>query len=71
MDEIPSDRDKDISDNDDRPPPSRGKPIQWDFIRFGLRPRSMDTILDVGSDKWMQCCGHSSHKLVVLASTKV
>ena len=40
--------DKDVPDNDDRPPPLDNRTVQWDFIRFGLRQRSMGArLLDV------------------------
>ena len=51
--EPPSNRDKDVIDNDDRPPPRNDRSVHWDFICFGFRPRSMESrILDVFFDKY-------------------
>ncbi len=44
-DEPQSTRDKDTPDNADRPPSAGCKSVQWDFIRFGLRQRAVESNL--------------------------
>ncbi len=52
MNEPPSTRDKDTLNNDDRPPPSSGVPVRWDFIRFGFQQRAVESrLLDVVYDR--------------------
>ncbi len=51
----PSTRYKDAPDNADRPPPAGRKSVQWDFIRFGLRQRVVESnLLAVVYDKHYQ-----------------
>ncbi len=70
--ESQSNRDKDISNNDDRPPPSSGNGVQWDFVRFGLRQRSMESnLLDVVYPKYKRKPRLFGNIVVGLGATKV
>ncbi len=73
MDEKPSsNRDKDVSDNDDRPPLSGDNRIQYDFICFGFRQRSVESrLLDVVYPKYKRSHRMFDNRLVGLASTEV
>jgi len=73
MSETPSsDRDKDISDNDDRPPPSSRNGVQWNFIRSGFRQRAVESnLLDVVYPKYKRKPRLFYDFVVGLGSTKV
>ncbi len=62
-----SDRDKDISNNDDRPPPSSDSGVFYDFICFGFRQRGVESrLLDVVYPKYKRKSRMCYNRLVVL-----
>jgi len=71
-DKPPSNWIKDITDNDDRPPSVDDRSVRWDFIRSGLRQRSVESnVLDLGYHCHHRRVRVCNNRLVGVGSTKV